>query len=80
MLTMIVTGMVQQNPDMVMVHYLNVPYNDDNKIINPTLNFADSKKEWTKEDLIAELKPMCKFVHLPYPLLICSNMKNNNNN
>ncbi|RWS29549.1 calmodulin-binding transcription activator-like protein [Leptotrombidium deliense] len=49
-----------QNPDIVLVHYLNVPYTDDNKIISPTLNyFSDSKKEWTKEELISELKPMC---------------------
>ncbi|KAI1309441.1 Calmodulin-binding transcription activator 1 [Halotydeus destructor] len=48
-----------QNPDTVLVHYLNVPYTDDNKMVSPTLNyFADSKKEWTKDELISELKPM----------------------
>ncbi|CAG2101104.1 unnamed protein product [Medioppia subpectinata] len=47
------------NPDIVLVHYLNVPYNDDNKVISPALNyFADNKKEWTKDELICELKPM----------------------
>lgn len=56
---------LSQNPDIVLVHYLNVPYTDDNKIISPTLNyFADSKKEWTKEELISELKPMCKLINL----------------
>lgn len=43
------------------MHYLNVPYSDDNKVISPALNyFADNKKEWTKDELISELKPMCK--------------------
>ena len=51
-----------QNPDIVLVHYLNVPYSDDNKVISPALNyFADNKKEWTKDELISELKPMCKY-------------------
>jgi hypothetical protein len=50
-----------QNPDIVLVHYLNVPFTDDNKIVSPTLNFADSRKEWTRDDLISELKPMCTF-------------------
>jgi hypothetical protein len=52
-----------QNPDIVLVHYLNVPYSDDNKVISPALNyFADNKKEWTKDELISELKPMCKLL------------------
>lgn len=53
-----------QNPDIVLVHYLNVPYPDDrtqhNKlIIAPSLLFND-KKEWTKEELLNQLKPMCR--------------------
>jgi len=54
-----------QNPDIVLVHYLNVPYTDDNKIISPTLNFSsisDGKKEWTRDELISELKPMCEWL------------------
>uniref|UniRef100_A0A6P6YK38 Calmodulin-binding transcription activator 2-like n=1 Tax=Dermatophagoides pteronyssinus TaxID=6956 RepID=A0A6P6YK38_DERPT len=48
-----------QNPDIVLVHYLNVPYNDDNKIIIPSINsLLDTRKEWTREDLVLELKPM----------------------
>lgn len=39
-----------------------MPFTDDNKIISPSLNFADSRKEWTRDDLISELKPMCKYV------------------
>lgn len=50
-----------QNPDIVLVHYLNVPFSDDNKLMAPMLSaFVESKKEWTKEELISELKPMCK--------------------
>lgn len=52
-----------QNPDIVLVHYLNVPYPDDNKmaVITPNLALWGDKKEWTKEELVSQLKPMCKF-------------------
>lgn len=52
-----------QNPDIVLVHYLNVPYPDDNKmaVITPSLALWGDKKEWTKEELVCQLKPMCKF-------------------
>jgi len=51
-----------QNPDIVLVHYLNVPYPDDNKlIITSNVSMWGDKKEWTKEELISQLKPMCKF-------------------
>lgn len=45
-----------------MVHYLNVPYPDDNKmaVITPSLALWGDKKEWTKEELVCQLKPMCK--------------------
>ena len=49
-----------QNPDIVLVHYLNVPFTDDNKFISRAVCFADSRREWTREDLVSELKPMCK--------------------
>ena len=51
-----------QNPDIVLVHYLNVPYPDDNKLVVAS-SFAlwGEKKEWTKEELISQLKPMCKY-------------------
>lgn len=51
-----------QNPDIVLVHYLNVPYPDDNKmaVIAPSLALWGDKKEWTKEELVSQLKPMCK--------------------
>lgn len=43
-----------------MVHYLNVPYPDDNKlaVITPSLALWADKKEWTKDELISQLKPM----------------------
>lgn len=49
-----------QNPDIVLVHYLNVPYPDDNKlaVITPSLSLWADKKEWTKEELVSQLKPM----------------------
>ena len=54
-----------QNPDIVLVHYLNVPYPDDNKlaVIAPSLAVWGDKKEWTKEELVCQLKPMCKFLY-----------------
>ncbi|KAJ0176833.1 hypothetical protein K1T71_008012 [Dendrolimus kikuchii] len=51
-----------QNPDIVLVHYLNVPYPDDNKLatVAPSLALWADKKEWTKDELVSQLKPMCK--------------------
>ncbi|KAG8234418.1 hypothetical protein J437_LFUL012562 [Ladona fulva] len=59
------------NPDIVLVHYLNVPYPDDNKlVITPSLALWGDKKEWTKEELVSQLKPMCECAtrHVPYRL------------
>lgn len=52
-----------QNPDIVLVHYLNVPYPDDNKmaVIAPSISLWGDKKEWTKEELVSQLKPMRKY-------------------
>uniref|UniRef100_A0A1A9V7K1 CG-1 domain-containing protein n=1 Tax=Glossina austeni TaxID=7395 RepID=A0A1A9V7K1_GLOAU len=49
-----------ENPDIVLVHYLNVPYPDDNKmaVIAPSISLWGDKKEWTKEELVSQLKPM----------------------
>lgn len=63
-----------QNPDIVLVHYLNVPYPDDNKmaVITPSLALWGDKKEWTKEELVCQLKPMCKkFVYFQFFLFFC---------
>ncbi|XP_064641860.1 calmodulin-binding transcription activator 2-like isoform X4 [Lineus longissimus] len=46
-----------QNPDVVLVHYLNVPYTDDNKVALTTLSAAE-KKKWTREELVGQLRPM----------------------
>lgn len=53
-----------KNPDIVLVHYLNVPYPDDNKmaVIAPSISLWGDKKEWTKEELVSQLKPMCKYM------------------
>lgn len=52
-----------QNPDIVLVHYLNVPYPDDNKLatVGPSLALWADKKEWTKDELVCQLKPMCEY-------------------
>ncbi|KAG0721935.1 Calmodulin-binding transcription activator 1 [Chionoecetes opilio] len=56
---------VKANPDIVLVHYLNVPYPDDNKLVMASsISLWADKKEWTKEELISQLKPMCKCKHL----------------
>lgn len=49
-----------QNPDIVLVHYLNVPYPDDSKLaaLIPNIAFWTEKKEWTREELLLQLKPM----------------------
>lgn len=57
---------VLQNPDIVLVHYLNVPAVDDSgKPCGPVLcSINTDRKEWakwSKEELIGQLKPMCEF-------------------
>ncbi|KAK2710391.1 calmodulin-binding transcription activator 1-like isoform X2 [Artemia franciscana] len=48
-----------QNPDIVLVHYLNVPYPDDSKlVVVSSVALWGEHKEWTKEELIMQLKPM----------------------
>uniref|UniRef100_A0A8C2Z121 Calmodulin-binding transcription activator 1 n=1 Tax=Cyclopterus lumpus TaxID=8103 RepID=A0A8C2Z121_CYCLU len=54
-----------QNPDIVLVHYLNVPAVDDSgKPCGPVLcSINTDRKEWakwSKEELIGQLKPMCE--------------------
>uniref|UniRef100_A0A8C7Z7V8 Calmodulin-binding transcription activator 1 n=1 Tax=Oryzias sinensis TaxID=183150 RepID=A0A8C7Z7V8_9TELE len=63
-----------QNPDIVLVHYLNVPAVDDSgKPCGPVLcSINTDRKEWakwSKEELIGQLKPMCEL-----PLLSDSNV------
>lgn len=50
-----------QNPDVVLVHYLNVPYPDgDAKLaaLPPCLALPPDKKEWTRDELTSQLRPM----------------------
>lgn len=61
-----------QNPDIVLVHYLNVPAIEDcGKPCGPILcSINTDKKEWakwTKEELIGQLKPMCEYLPAPRP-------------
>jgi hypothetical protein len=56
----------------VLVHYLNVPYPDDNKmVIASSISLWGDKKEWTKEELISQLKPMCKYKPVSNLKLLC---------
>ncbi len=53
------------------MHYLNVPYPDDNKmVIASSISLWGDKKEWTKDELISQLKPMCKFLDRPIAVLV----------
>jgi len=71
-----------QNPDIVLVHYLNVPAIEDcGKPCGPILcSINTDKKEWakwSKEELIGQLKPMCEYLtyHIQYssrPLSQCN--------
>lgn len=48
-----------QNPDIVLVHYLNIPYQDNTKVKIPVVPpYTLEKKEWTKEELVDQLRPM----------------------
>lgn len=47
-----------QNPDIVLVHYLNQPPDDQNKMMitfNSTLLEADTRRTWTNEEIIEEI-------------------------
>ncbi|XP_014665005.1 PREDICTED: calmodulin-binding transcription activator 1-like [Priapulus caudatus] len=48
-----------QNPDIVLVHYLNAPFEQDSKpCVLYGLNYYLDKRQWTQEELISQLKPM----------------------
>ena len=47
-----------QNPDTVLVHYLNQPPDDQNKMMltfNSSLLEADTRRSWTNEEIIEEI-------------------------
>lgn len=45
----------------MLIHYLNVPYPDDGKVKIPMMPGSVEKKEWTKEELVEQLRPMCMY-------------------
>ncbi|XP_050414412.2 calmodulin-binding transcription activator 1 [Patella vulgata] len=47
-----------QNTDIVLVHYLNVPCPTNTKLSIPVMSYDKEKKEWTKEELVDQLRPM----------------------
>lgn len=54
-----------QNPDIVLVHYLNVPALEDcGKGCSPIFCSVSSDRrewlKWSREELLGQLKPMCK--------------------
>ncbi|XP_074653866.1 calmodulin-binding transcription activator 2-like [Tubulanus polymorphus] len=51
------------NPDIVLVHYLNVPYSDDNKLSMASLPILGKSHYWTHAELQAQLRPMFYSVH-----------------
>ena len=43
------------------MHYLNVPYPDDAKLlVVASVSLWAERKEWSKDELISQLRPMCK--------------------
>ena len=47
----------------MLVHYLNVPYPDDNKmLLAPSLALWTERKEWSRDELVSQLRPMCEYV------------------
>lgn len=62
-----------QNPDIVLVHYLNVPYPDDAKLlVVASVSLWAERKEWSKEELISQLRPMCKEPHFSLCVVLIS--------
>lgn len=52
-----------QNPDIVLVHYLNVPSLEDSGKCSPLLCAVTDRHDgvrWSRDDLLNQLKPMCK--------------------
>ena len=39
-----------------------MPYPDDGKVKIPMIPCSVEKKEWTKEELVEQLRPMCKYI------------------
>lgn len=57
---------VRQNPDIVLVHYLNVPSLEDSGRCSPLLCTVSDRHDgvrWSRDDLLNQLRPMCKNTH-----------------
>nr|CAB3227529.1 calmodulin-binding transcription activator 2-like [Phallusia mammillata] len=57
-----------QNPDVVLVHYLNFPYTDDKNHVTRDFSLNHQCQQWqdlAKEDVIEQLRPM--FANMPWP-------------
>lgn len=65
-----------QNPDIVLVHYLNVPSLEDSGTCSPLLCTVSDRHDgvrWSRDDLLNQLKPMCKTTH-PVALTLKNNL------
>ncbi|RUS80061.1 hypothetical protein EGW08_012178 [Elysia chlorotica] len=47
-----------QNPNIVLIHYLNVPYPEAAKPSIRPVSYELRSKEWSKEELVDQLRPM----------------------
>ncbi|CAK8677975.1 unnamed protein product [Clavelina lepadiformis] len=57
-----------QNPDVVLVHYLNYPYLDDDVHLNKDFSLNQQCQQWqdlTKQDILQQIQPM--FSKMPWP-------------
>ncbi|GFR73058.1 calmodulin-binding transcription activator [Elysia marginata] len=51
-----------QNPNIVLIHYLNVPYPEAAKPSIRPVSYELRSKEWSKEELVDQLRPMLSSV------------------
>lgn len=63
--TALCVPLCSQNPDIVLVHYLNVPALEDcgkgcSPIFCPVSSDRREWLKWSREELLGQLRPMCK--------------------
>ncbi|XP_077997994.1 calmodulin-binding transcription activator 1-like [Glandiceps talaboti] len=54
-----------QNPDIVLLHYLNAPSPDEPKSSALSVYTSVDQEQWSKEELVDQIKPMFSGVQLP---------------